>query len=256
MLIDLDRLLHLSPRSVENGLSLLGLARSYGVHRFEFGDLPYSLIRELMRKVNPGPRTSILDLGSGYGRIGLYSALVFQARYTGIEIVAERVAAAQRAADELELPDVEFVHADALRAAWPSATCVCLMNSFLPSLMRDALPRLRELCHAAAGTTLAAVSTAASKLSEASWLAEDGGGQSSADPFRVRIFHPVLVPQRMLFHLLAVGYSGFTPVDSKMSILYSLGGERRDGERVFGIHPGPQVGRDRGIGREPDQEAR
>lgn len=187
---DLDRLLHLTPRRVEAGLSLPGLIRSYGVHRFEFGDLPYSLIRELMRKVNPGPRTSMLDLGSGYGRIGLYGALMFQTRYTGIEIVAERVAAAQRAARELKLPDVEFVHADALRAAWPSATCVCLMNSFLPSLLNEALPRLRGLCHAAEGVTFVAVSTAASKLSEASWLDEDDDGQGGADPFRLRVFRP------------------------------------------------------------------
>lgn len=185
---DLDRLLHLAPRTVESGLSLLGLIRSYGTHRFDFGDLPYSLIRETMSRVKPGPDTSVLDLGSGYGRIGLYGGLVFQTRYTGIEIVAERVAAARHAARELELTGVEFVYADALCAAWPSATCVCLMNSFLPSLMPDALSRLQDLCRAAEEITIVAVSTAAAMLGEVSWLAEDGEVPGSADPFRVRIF--------------------------------------------------------------------
>jgi SAM-dependent methyltransferase len=188
---DLDRLLCLSPHSVEGDMSLLGLVRSYGTHRFEFGDIPYSLIRELVQTINPGPGTSVLDLGSGYGRIGLYGALVSRLRYTGIEIVAERVAAARRAAHELDLPGVEFVHADALRAAWPSATWVCVMNSFLPSLMHDAISRLRDLCRATEEITLVAVSTAASKLSEVSWLTEDGGRPDRADPFRLRIFRPV-----------------------------------------------------------------
>lgn len=187
---DIDRLLRLSPLNVEGDLSLLSLVRSYGTHRFEFGDLPYSLIRELVHKINSGPGTSVLDLGSGYGRIGLYGGLVTRLRYTGIEIVAERVAAARRAARELELPGVEFVHADALHAAWPSATCVCLMNSFLPSLMHDAISRLRELCHATDEITLVAVSTAASKLSEVSWLEEDGDEAGRADPSRLRIFRP------------------------------------------------------------------
>jgi hypothetical protein len=64
------------------------------------------------------------------------------------------------------------------------------MNSFLPSLLNEALPRLRGLCHAAEGVTFVAVSTAASKLSEASWLDEDDDGQGGADPFRLRVFRP------------------------------------------------------------------
>ncbi|HJV97469.1 MAG TPA: class I SAM-dependent methyltransferase [Albitalea sp.] len=186
---DLDHLLHLSPLGVEGSLSLRDLFNCYGVHRFEYGDTPYTVIRQLVHHLNPDANTTVLDLGSGYGRIGLYGCLISSMCYTGVELVPARVEAARHATRRLGLCNVRFLHADALRIPWPTAMCVCLMNSFLPSQMSQVLPRLAKLRQTSQHTIIASASTAAARLSELPWLEKITEPQWREDyPSPLRIF--------------------------------------------------------------------
>lgn len=138
--------------------------------RLERGDIPYCAVRSLYRRLAPDDRAHVLDLGSGYGRLGLYGGALLGVRFTGIEIVPERARAARRAAAALGLGGVEFEVGDALAAPWPHATCICWMNSFLPRQTPDALARLRD--EARPGTVVAGISTVVKPLSREDWLEE------------------------------------------------------------------------------------
>jgi SAM-dependent methyltransferase len=167
---DMDRWLGLDPDAARDFDHRTALRR-YGHHRLQPGDLHYGLIRDLYERLSSEQRARLLDLGSGYGRIGLYGGKVFGIAYTGIELVEERVREAERARQAIGLDSrVFFQVGDALTADWPAATCVCLMNSFLPSQFPVALERLRAELEP--GTAIAAVSTFAATLAREPWVEE------------------------------------------------------------------------------------
>jgi SAM-dependent methyltransferase len=159
------------PAGAGAGFDWRAAVRRYGHHRLDKGDIPFALIRELYSRLSEDERSRVLDLGSGFGRIGRYGGVLFGVRYTGIEIVEERVREAARASAALGLDGVSFVAGDALELDWPPATCVCLMNSFLPSLTPRALERLEAFVEPGA-TVVASVGTAAAALAEADWVEE------------------------------------------------------------------------------------
>ena len=166
---ELDRLLGLDTHAGERSTAR-DEGRDQRHNRLYRGDMPYTVIRALYRRLAPAERAHILDLGSGYGRIALYGGALLGVRFTGIEIVPARVREADRASRALGLRRVVFRAGDALTAPWPRASCICLMNSFMPRQTPQALKRLR--LEAETGTVVAAVSTVATPLANQSWLEE------------------------------------------------------------------------------------
>lgn len=184
---EIDRALGIA--AVER-ISLSDALRRHGHHRLFRQDIPYALVRDLYRRLSAAERSHILDLGSGYGRIGLYGALLFGNRYTGVEIVPERVEVAEAARLCLGGSGVTFWVGDALGMSWTQCSCVCLMNSFLPSLLPQALGRLRSHV-ASTGSIVAAVSTTAAALSSQSWLSEQIPQRCERAPSTsIRLFRP------------------------------------------------------------------
>ena len=69
---------------------------------------PYTELRRMLGEINPAPGARIVDLGAGYGRLGFVVQAHSKARFLGLELVPERVAAGERAlraygADRAEL---------------------------------------------------------------------------------------------------------------------------------------------------------
>lgn len=168
-----DAALGLRVEAVEAGLDTLSLLRRYGVQRFDQGDLSYEAVRAFYRVLEPDLRSAprLLDLGSGYGRFGLYGALRHGVTLHGIELVAERAAEAARAAQALGLENLSFEAGDLLTTAWPDADVYLMMNAVLPNLLAGVLTRLE----AEAGRRriiVASVSTSNQGFSQAPWLRE------------------------------------------------------------------------------------
>ena len=87
---------------------------------------PYSELKELCELLNPMPGTTVVDLGAGYGRLGLVLAGLYpDVFFLGYELVRERVLEGQRimkqfqcsrsqlivqdlVADDFKLPEAEF----------------------------------------------------------------------------------------------------------------------------------------------------
>lgn len=83
---------------------------------------PYRTLEAVFQAVAPAPGAQVVDLGAGYGRVGFYLALRWpQVGFLGYEVVAARVAAAQRAAEALGLVQLRFVQQDLAEVALPAA---------------------------------------------------------------------------------------------------------------------------------------
>ncbi len=167
--------------------SWLGLLMRYGHHRIDQADLPYSLFRQLYRRLELPAGEILLDLGSGYGRAAFYGALLSQARVHGIELVRERVEEARRVRARLGLETVELTCADAVTAPWPETRWYCVLNSFLPSVLPAVLARLRAAAQRRR-IVIASVSTSNLAFAEQSWLVEMHPAAAPCDSQGLRLF--------------------------------------------------------------------
>lgn len=170
-----DAALGLRVEAVEAGLNTLSLLDRYGVQRFDQGDLSYEAVRAFYRALGPAlrrdPALRLLDLGSGYGRFGLYGALRHSVTLHGIELVAERAAEAARAARALGLESLSFEAGDLLTTVWPPADVYLMMNAVLPDLLAPVLARLESEARRRR-IVVASVSTSNRGFAQAPWLRE------------------------------------------------------------------------------------
>ena len=148
----IDAAIGLEITNVEEKLDFIDLVLCYGQHRLYQGDIPYNFIRELYTRLGVCTRLSnfrishILDLGSGYGRLVFYGALLWpDIHFCGIEMVLERVLEAQKVSKILDLKSVDFISGDATQIPWPFADCFLIMNSFALSVLPTVLSRLETL---------------------------------------------------------------------------------------------------------------
>jgi SAM-dependent methyltransferase len=114
-----------------------------GIHKLEEGPARYDVIRTALSLL-PHRDVSLLDIGSGSGRLLLYAALTGVKHAQGIEILEPRAALARAAAVRLGLHQVTVTTGDALRAPWPEAEVLVLMNPFYPSAYPGIRRRLLE----------------------------------------------------------------------------------------------------------------
>ncbi|KQZ32906.1 hypothetical protein [Caulobacter sp. Root1472] len=172
---ELDAALGLRIAAVEARLDTLRLLDRHGVQRFDQGDLAYAVVRAFYRVLKPElrvrPGLSLLDLGSGYGRFGLYGGLRHGLAAYGLELVPERAEEAARAARALGLAQVSFAAGDLLTAPWPAADVYCMMNAVLPRLLPPVLTRLKAEARRRR-IVVASVSTSNRAFAQASWLRE------------------------------------------------------------------------------------
>lgn len=185
---ELDDMIGLRTGATEPNMSIGELLVKYGQHRLYPADLPYTIIRDLFRRLRPSPATPVVDLGSGYGRIAFYGTLLDDIPVHGIELIPERVHEARRVQTALGLNCVSFLCGDASTTPWPEARHFCVMNSF----SRDILPRVaKRLAHVAQKhrIIIASISTANMMFERSSWLQEIALSQGrDMEIFGVRLF--------------------------------------------------------------------
>jgi len=74
--------------------------------------------------------TRVLDIGCGSGKFCLVAASLTNGRFTGVEQRTELVAAAKKAALDLHLPEIKFLHANLLDVPFADYDAFYLFNPF------------------------------------------------------------------------------------------------------------------------------
>ncbi len=119
---------------IQNDESTLGLSEEvnwaeYIAYRTTYMSTPYAYLAAIVRDMARNGVRSITDIGSGVGRLMLYSSAVSPVQCLGIEADSELVRISNAAADALRL-ESHAVHEDALRVAYGKTGAVFLYNSF------------------------------------------------------------------------------------------------------------------------------
>lgn len=96
---------------------------------------PIEVARQAAPLLAPRPGMTVLDVGAGAGKFCLAAALaVPTATFVGVELRGHLVRFATRLATQLQLPNVRFVHADALDLDWSQFDAFYLYNPFAEQL--------------------------------------------------------------------------------------------------------------------------
>ncbi len=150
---------------------------------------PYRELFELLEKLNLQPDAHVVDLGAGYGRMGFVLAFCLpEVRFTGYEIVSQRVQESQRVA-KLHEVDPERVRFECRDLADPDfapddADLYFLYDPFnrdtLVKVMRDlqAVTRRRTIRIASRGKT----GELQDYLAQTHWLRREGWIQTRHAP--------------------------------------------------------------------------
>jgi len=134
-------------------------ALAFGQYEESKGDVPWvptpdEVIDAMMRVARATPRDTVLDLGSGDGRVLIYSALKFGTRGIGVEIEGHRVAEARAEAEKAGVSQkVRFVEQDFFKADVAEATIVfmylftAVMGKLKPKLLAELMPGTRVVAY-------------------------------------------------------------------------------------------------------------
>ena len=183
----IDGLLGIRASAVERGLELRDLLGRFGPASYEYQGAPYTIVRDILWWCGPRAGDVFYDLGAGYGRVVLYGAALSPARFRGIEIVTERVSAAERYRAALGLGNVQVSTGDVRCADFSDGTIFFLFNPFFQDTLSSVGRRLRRL-----GTRrrirIASVGYSNDYFAAHTWLSEITPGDCSRRRFGLRLF--------------------------------------------------------------------
>jgi len=115
---------------------------------------PQSVVADMLKLADVGPRDFVIDLGSGDGRIVLTAAKVFGARGFGVDIREDLVEAANQAAVQQGVADrVKFYAQDLFKTDVSKATVLTMyllpgtVNRLRDKLLAELKPGTRVLSH-------------------------------------------------------------------------------------------------------------
>ncbi|MEW5865113.1 MAG: methyltransferase domain-containing protein [Pseudomonadota bacterium] len=115
---------------------------------------PQSVVADMLKLADVGPKDFVVDLGSGDGRIVLTAAKVFGARGFGVEIQEHLVRQSNEAARLQGLADrVKFVNADLFKTDISQATVLTMyllpntVNMLKDKLLNELRPGTRIISH-------------------------------------------------------------------------------------------------------------
>lgn len=127
----------------------------------------YDVVRTMVQAAHITSRDVFYDLGSGYGRVPLYVGLATGAEARGIEILSERVTAAEQAATRLGLDNVRFTEGNVLDQDFSDGTVFYLYQPFSKETFGKVYHRLRAL---AAHKPITVITKSCPEMAEAPWL--------------------------------------------------------------------------------------
>lgn len=129
----------------EQSIDFTLLGKIFGKEQFTYEGTPYALIREFLNTLQPSDNDIVYDLGSGYGRVVLYCALVNGANFLGIEIVSDRVQATMEIKDKFKIYNADFVEGSAADMDLRDGNIFFLFNPFSNYTLRTVGENLRKV---------------------------------------------------------------------------------------------------------------
>ena len=106
---------------------------------------PTRIIFELAAKAKLQDHDVLIDIGSGLGHVPILLNLISSAKTKGIEFEPAYCQYAQNSAAQLNLPNIEFINADARKADYTYANVFFMYTPFKGALLQDMLNMLQRI---------------------------------------------------------------------------------------------------------------
>jgi hypothetical protein len=130
-----------------NGILLIGVApeetRARRPEMVPYQPTPARVILELAEKADLKQDDVFFDVGSGLGQVAILVNLLSGVRTKGVEFEPAYCNYARRCAEELNLPDVEFINADASEMEYSDGTVFYIYTPFVGELLQKLLEKLK-----------------------------------------------------------------------------------------------------------------
>ena len=121
-------------------------ANQYRGEQLVYQGTDYPRIRRVIGALNLGPSDVFYDLGAGYGRVALYTALASDVgKVKGVEMVPERASRGEQARQSLRLNNVEFIQAKAQDLDFSDGTVFYMFQPFSPDTFRAVMARVKKV---------------------------------------------------------------------------------------------------------------
>lgn len=188
----LDQLIEIKTETKLDSSYLLDLIDNYGPeHRTYQADSPYDIVGQIYKIITQFKPKSILDIGSGNGRVLFYGAhLLSNIEFHGIEMVTKRALYCQQQSQKVGLK-INFINGDATKVDLPKVECMILINSLFPSLMPKLIKHLKKHAESNPFTILSA-STCNIIISKQDWLQEIQLSPPPKNDYDLRLFRSIV----------------------------------------------------------------
>jgi len=124
---------------------LFQLNTLFGDEQYIYEGTPYRYIRDFVTVCQPSKNNHIYDLGSGYGRVVIYGALVSDAQFSGIEIVPDRYKQSQQIAFSLALENAKFLSGNVSNYDLSDGDIFFLFNPFSEKTLKSLGEQLKQI---------------------------------------------------------------------------------------------------------------
>lgn len=145
---DLDDLFRIKTEEAERNTNYAQLSEQHPNEELWQGGFrwtPYEVVRTMVKKLNMDDSDVLYDLGSGFGRVPIYTSLATYAQCKGIEIVPQRVAESIAVKNKLGVNNLEFIQGNVLEQDYSDGTVFFLFNPFSPQTLEEVNKKLRQL---------------------------------------------------------------------------------------------------------------
>jgi SAM-dependent methyltransferase len=117
----------------------------YGYEQYTFEATPYEYLRDFLVKVKPSKDDVVYDLGCGFGQSILYGAINYPATFKGIEIISERIQAANEISKKLHLKNASFEAKNIVDCDFSDGTIFFLFNPFCKKTLEKVGAKLKDI---------------------------------------------------------------------------------------------------------------
>lgn len=144
---EIDQLLGIESQKKESDLDIIRLENNYGEEQFDYQGTPYMMIREFIHFSHPIKSDLVYDLGSGFGRVIIYGAIVSSATFKGVELVKERAESCSKVKRNLGLKNLEVICSNVLNQDFSDGNIFFLFNPFKMETLVKVVNQLKEIAN-------------------------------------------------------------------------------------------------------------
>ncbi|MFA7662426.1 MAG: hypothetical protein WCX88_00735 [Patescibacteria group bacterium] len=144
----IDSLLGINIDQAEKKINYTALKEKYPEEALWEGgscSIPYNFIKDFLHELKLESSDIIYDLGSGFGRVPIYTALTTEARCKGIELIPERMAESNSVKNKLGIENLEFINGNVTEQDYSDGNVFFLFSPFSQKTMEIVGKKLKQI---------------------------------------------------------------------------------------------------------------